>query len=156
MLARKLVVWTTHPNIVSLLERALPESELAWEWWTESMRSPFEKVNTVLFIYVFFTQISASLDTFAHEDLGGVSPMDTCRRPRHVLFCDTLHKNPFSCSERCSSLCSSLRHKKSWKRNWTRSRLTSCTSSSPRATSSLDTSLSLPKASLLSGSLRKW
>ena len=43
-------------DVVPSLERALPEPELVWEWWTWTghTRSPFE---TVLFIYVHFTQI---------------------------------------------------------------------------------------------------
>ena len=50
-------------DVVELLQRALPEPELVWEWWTESTRSPFETVKTVLFIYVLFTQ---TLRVFRH------------------------------------------------------------------------------------------
>ena len=51
------------PDVVSSLERALPEPELIWERWTKITRSPFWTVNTVLFIYVHFTQI---LRVFRH------------------------------------------------------------------------------------------
>ena len=43
------------PDVVSSLERALPGPELVWG--TKTTCSPFGRVNTVLFIYVHFTQI---------------------------------------------------------------------------------------------------
>ena len=69
-------------GVVLSLECALPELQFVWEWWTESTRSPFEMVKVV----------STSFSTCAHEDLGGASLMDTCGRPRHIHFCDTLDK----------------------------------------------------------------